>query len=166
MYENVNLTKIYDTDEFPLGAIHDDSKGNVYEFVKYSQGSNAVAGTQGSLIYLCASGTTTVPTPTVSKDRASVTTIISTYGMARGVLMAALTDGKYGWIKKKGLTEYATPTDNSVGIGEQITSADANGQVKGVASGTAATPFLGVALKTDGGSGNSLAAGGILLNIP
>lgn len=164
--DNVILTEIYDTDEIGLGARHVENNGkDEFEFVKYSQGSNAVVGTQGSLVYLCASGSTTVPNPTVSKDRASATTIISSYGSAYGQLMAALTDGKYGWIQKRGLSRYACPTDNSVDPGDQITSADANGQVKGQAAGTAVTPFLGIGLKADG-TANEVAAGGIMWQIP
>jgi cytochrome c biogenesis protein ResB len=167
-YENVDLTKIYDDDSaFPLGARHsDESNGKEYEFVKYSQGSGAVAGTQGSGVYYCVSGTTAVPGYTVTKDHDSTTSIITFYNMFAGQLQAALTDGKYGWIQKKGFSNYACPTNNSLGIGEQVSPADADGQVLGVAAGTAVTPYLGMAWATDGGSGNSVAAGGILWQIP
>ena len=168
-YLDADLTKIYDAndDSFPLGAIVKNKAGNkTYQFVEYSQGSNAVVGVAGSLVYWLFSGTSTAKPYTVSKDRASTTTLISSYGGACGQLMAALTDGKRGFIQKGGLSDLACPTDNTVGVGEQIGAADVNGQVKGVPAGTAITPFLGRGAKTDGGSGNSVAAGGILWEIP
>ena len=168
-YLDADLTKIYpaNDDSFPLGAIVKNKAGNkTYQFVEYSQGSHAVAGTAGALIYLVLAGTSTPKPYTVSKDRVSITTLITTYAMAYGQLMAALTDGTRGFIQKGGLSDLACPTDNTVGVGEQIGAADVNGQVKGVAAGIAITPFLGRGVKTDGGSGNSVAAGGILWEIP
>lgn len=163
----MNLTKIYDTEEFPLGAIHDDSKGNVYEFVKYHQGDGAVTATAGHIGYLASSGTTTVATPTVTEDHDTTTAIDSQYMNAYGAFCSALSNGKFGWIQKKGLSAIAALTNTTVAVAEQIQPADADGTIAGISVNTAAAPCIGYCILTAGDAGGtSIAAGGILWNFP
>lgn len=119
-YENVELKRIYNDPEFPLGAIHEEG-GDAFQFVKYHSGDGPVDATPGYLAYLCGpSGTEQPPAYTVTGDHDATTKVDTLYSLATGIFMSALTNGKYGWIQKRGLNRIAMLSDGSIGYGYPV----------------------------------------------
>jgi hypothetical protein len=165
LYENVDISRIYTSPDFPLGAKYrNESNGKEYEFVKYNQGDGGVTPTVGQLAYLCGSGGTIVTHPVVTADVNSTELVVSTYGTAYGVFCSVLTDGNYGWIQKKGLSDEIGLTDGNVTSGTYLTPHTTEGAFVSVAAGTAKTPFIGYALRAD--SGTAMPVGGVYWDFP
>ena len=154
-YINADLTKIYDSADYPLGAkcIAD---GNEYRFVAYNDGDGDVAGVAGQLVYYAYSGTTTVGAFTVTMDYDTATVIKTYIQAAAGFLQAALTNGKYGWIQTKGINKIAMLTNNNVAAGEAIIPAAADGTVDGVAAAAVTTREIGFAMADDSGTAQAV----------
>lgn len=163
MLTNVDLTKIYTTQEFNLGEVYRVGDGQKeYRFVYYDAGDGSVTAAAGRLAYLCVSGTTTVPAWSVTMDHDSATTVATTYSNGIGIFMAALTDGTYGWIQTKGFSDNALLTDGSVAAGGALVAADADGTITSQAVTAVAARTFGQALADD--SSTSLAAANAVLN--
>ena len=158
-------TRIDTTAEYGLGIIAPGGGlPDQYQYVGYHYGDGSVTATKGHIGYFCASGTESVNPFTVTEDHDATTKVNTSYALAAGEFMSALTNGTFGWIKKKGLNENIGLSDDSVDDGEQITPADADGSVKGVAAGTACSPVIGYGLVADGGTAPPV--GSILWNFP
>jgi len=166
MYTNPDLTKIYTTADFPLGAKY-SANDKAYRFVKYNDGSHTVTGVAGYLAYMCYSGTTTVPNWTVTCDYTSATDVISNYNCGVGFLCAALTDGTYGWIQTAGYNEVAGLTTGNVAAGETIVASGANGTIDGIAAGANHTGrTLGFALADDATTSQAVGTMVITIDTP
>jgi hypothetical protein len=128
-YENVDLTRIYNNPDFPLGAIHEEG-GDAFEFVKYHSGDDPVNATPGYLAYYCeASGTEQPPLYTVTGDYNATTKVDTTYLLAAGMFMSILTNGKYGWIQKRGFNRIAMLSDASIQPGIPVRPFDGLGSI-------------------------------------
>ena len=153
------VTRIYaDAKMFYLGQLVEDQMGNVFEFVKFNAGDGAVTGTAGHITVGLDSA---YPDGEVTADVNSAT-IAAILQDPRGILMAALTDGSYGFVQKKGRNLIAMLSDQNVAQGNRLTAdAAITGAVKPKAANTAAD--LGVALEADVVS--VLAVGSVLLDM-
>lgn len=146
-YENVELTRVYDNPDFPLGAIHEDG-GDVFEFVKYHSGDNPLETNVGYLSYYCSSGTEAVPEHTVTSDHDAATKIKANYAHVAGMFMAYVTNGKYGWIQKKGWNRSIMVTDGSITAGCVVTACDSDAQIR-IMVNTDVLPIVGYAFADD-----------------
>ena len=153
------VTRIYaDAKMFYLGQLVEDQMGNVFEFVKYNAGDGAVTGTAGHITVGLDSA---YPDGEVTADVNSAT-IAAILQDARGILMAALTDGSYGFIQKEGRNRIAMLSDGSVAQGELLmVHATTTGCVD--THDAAAKTVVGIALEAD--SGTALAVGTVRLTM-
>ena len=156
-YNNANLTKIYDNADFPLGAEvqYGDKK---YQFVKYNAGDEPQVGVAGYV----AIGLDSAYSPHEVTCDWNSSTINAVLERPKGILMAALTDGKYGWIQKTGLNDVAmlSPEEDIAQDEELMVHATTNG---GVDKHTGDPIIIGVALEND--SGTALAIGTVELKM-
>ena len=156
---NAEVTKIYsDANMFNLGQQVEDAMGNTFEFVKYNAGDGAADGVAGL-------GTvgldSAYPDGEVTADVNSATIPAITQDV-RGILMAALTDGDYGFVQKTGRNRIAMLSDGTVAQGNRLTiHTTTTGAVKPKAAATAAD--IGVALEAD--AATVLAVGSVRLTI-
>jgi len=147
-YINADLTKIYDSADYPLGAKR-VVDGCEDRFIAFNDGDGNVAGVAGQLVYYAYSGTTTVGPFTVTMDYDTATVIKTYIQCAAGFLQAALTNGKYGWIQTKGINRIAMLTTGNVAAGEVLIPTAANGSVDGVAAAAVTTRDIGFAMADD-----------------
>lgn len=161
MYTNVDITRIDTTPQFPLGAKY-TSGSNAYRYVYYHAGDGSVTATAGGAAYYIVSGSTTVPSWSVTMDYDSATAVVASVNRVVGFFCSALTNGTYGWIQTAGISDNAVTTDGNVDAGETIVAYAGNGVVTGIAAGSNLTGRpLGVALAAD--VSTTLAAGGMLI---
>ena len=163
---NADLTKIYSTDTekaaFNLGAEVEDESGNIYAFIKFNDGDGDADGVAGYLVvgldssYPAYEGTTDMDSSTIPALR----------NRPLGILMAALTDGDYGFVQKSGLNKKAMLTDGGVTQGQVLYAhASTTGAVDSAADPqNAAQTVIGVALEAD--TSTALAIGEVMLTIP
>ncbi len=163
LYENVDLTRVYDdNNQFPVGAIHREN-GAEFEFVKYHHGDGPVNATAGHVGYYCSSGTETVGDFTVTEDHDADTTVNTAYTQVAGMFMSALTEDKCGWIQKKGYNRVAMLTDTNVTDKGIVCAADADGTIRPMVN-TDVGSHLGLSMVAD--SAAVAAIGSIKLCIP
>lgn len=96
------------------------ANGKIYKYIQYEAGTGSVAGTAGAVVVY--NGVTGHEDNKVTKD-------YSDGSVVAGVLVAAMTDGQYGWMQIKGFCT----------LGIAFTSAPVDGQPikKGTADGAA-----------------------------
>ena len=114
--QNADLDRIYDSQDFDLGAIYMDNQGRKFRFCKYNQGDHSVAAVAGRLGIGLDSA---YPDWEVTMDYASGT-ITAIGNDQKGFFQAALTDEKYGWLQVTGKNKKAGLTDGSVAQGELL----------------------------------------------
>ena len=156
---NAEITKIYtDADMFNLGQLVEDPMGNTFEFVLYNAGDGAAIATAG---HIAVGLDSAYPDGEVTCDVNSAT-IAAINRDVRGIVMAALTDGSYGFVQKTGRNRIAMLSDGTVAQGNRLTvHATTTGGVKPLALAT--DPDIGVALEAN--SGTALAVGNVRLTI-
>lgn len=163
-FENVNLTKIYDTDEFPVGAQHEETGGvDLFEFVKYHHGDGPVNATAGHVGYYCSSGSEIVGHYTVTEDHDADTTVNTAITQVAGMFMSALTENKFGWIQKKGFNRVAMLTDTNVVDKGIVCASDADGTIRPMVN-TDVGAQLGLSFVDDAAAVATI--GSIKLSIP
>lgn len=161
MLTNVDLTRIDTIAQFPVGDVYEGSLGRKYRYVEYNDGDGNVAGVAGYLAYLCTG--TGVGKWTVTCDYDSAT-IATARNQGVGFLMAALTNGKFGWMQISGPNDMPMLTETNVAAGHTLVAHAANGTVIGIAAGSNHTGFplaIAVAADTDA----ALAAGNAYITI-
>lgn len=140
-----------------------------YEYVYFHLGDGTVSGVKGQLVYYCISGTETVPSPySVTMDVDTATKVVTNYNLGAGFLCSTPTaTGDGVWIQKRGLSDTAVLTDQSVDIGDTIVATSGtNGCISGIAGGANHTSrSLGFATVADA-STTAIAAGGIMIEMP
>jgi len=142
-YMNVDLDKIYTSQDFPLGARYADNDGRVFRFVKYNDGDGEVVGVAGQLVIGLDSA---YPDGEVTMDYSSAT-IKAIANDARGFLQAALTDGAYGWVQTWGRNRKAALTGTGIDAqGEQVMK---HATTDGAIDTWTAGEVLGTALEVD-----------------
>lgn len=116
MYGNWDRTKIYTSQEFPLGAKVPDQQGRVFKFVKYNDGDGDVDGVAGQLVIGLDSA---YPQEECTMDYDS-STVTRVAAKPVGFLQAALTHGTFGWVQTWGKNKIAALTDGDVAQGERL----------------------------------------------
>jgi len=147
------LDKIYtDLNEFQLGAEAEDLQGNEYVFVEYE--ALSAAATEGMLGVGLDSSYRRYVTSADSTDSEAIR------NDPKGQYQAALTDGTFGWMQKKGYNRKAIPTDGTVQKDRQIMVSNAT---RGVATILATNNKpCGSAIEND--VSTSIAAGRVYLD--
>lgn len=159
IYRNIDRTLIYQSDEFPLGALGTDQDGNLYRFIKYNDGDGAPGSTTAGylLVYLDTGFDRWEAT-----DDLNSSTIKAVLQAPAGFVQAALTDGEYGWAQISGYNKVAMLTDEGISQGEQLMAhATTTGAVD--SHDAAAKAVVGVALEAD--TVAALSAGQALITI-
>lgn len=165
MAQNMDLERIYDDPEFMPGSIEFDEHGNEFMFVKYNSGAGSVTGAAGRIVYRVTTGTTgAVPGEvTMDYDSNAAATAITAPNACAGMLMAALTDGKYGFVQRTGKNKKAMLTDGSVTAKCRLSISTTDGAVKILADAAPPLEQIGIAIADD--SSTTLAAGAAVLDI-
>lgn len=115
-YGNFIRDKIYSSQEYPLGAIHDDECGHKFKFVKYYAGTDTINGVAGQLAIALDSA---YPEHSVTMDYSGAgLTVIGS--KPEGFLQAALTDLTYGWLQVEGPNLESMLTDNGVAQNDRL----------------------------------------------
>jgi hypothetical protein len=86
--------------EFKAGTIGMDSDGKMYKYLQYDTGAGSVAGAAGNVAYYY----------TLDGYKLNVATsdLSDSIELGAGVLMAAMTDGEYGWFQIRGAATLTT----------------------------------------------------------
>jgi hypothetical protein len=164
---NEDLTKIYTTREFPLGAIMEKDNGEKeYRFVKYNSGAGAVVAVAGQIGYMVAPATTGAERyeTTMDYSSAAAASAITVPVAAAGFYQAALTDGSYGWVQTKGRSRLAALTDGNVTRNSQLCIENVDGRIINKPAGAPDLPTVAVALADD--VATALGAGYAQIDIP
>lgn len=141
---NVDLDKVYDDMDFPLGAECQDEQGREFVFCKYNAGDGADTVVAG---YLAVELDSAYPACEVTCDLNSGT-IKAILNRPVGYAQAVFTDGKYGWFQKRGRSRQTVTTDKGVTQGDLLMPhATYAGTVD--THDAAAKESCGVALETD-----------------
>lgn len=101
MIFNQGLTEVSTAAKGPLGAIRWEPSAsgyNAYKYVRYSDGSGAVAGVAGDAVVYEAYATALVTGDITDGEYGAVKLV------GAGILMADMADGEYGWVQVKGLS--------------------------------------------------------------
>jgi hypothetical protein len=141
---------------FRPGQIYFDESGNPHVFIKYDQGSGAVAGTAG--LFVCQQDNT-YSAWDVTADLDDADALVD---LPVGQLRATLANDEYGFAQCKGLNRVAITTDgsiarNSIGV---LTTGD--GTIQAWATGQRIP--CGTARADD--SSTTLAIGAFFINCP
>lgn len=155
--QNADIGRAYAKVEFDLGALYQDSLGNLYRYVLYNEGDGAVAGVAGQLVVGLDSA---FPLYEVTMDYDS-STIPALANRPIGFLQAALTDVQFGFVQTRGKNRIAALTDNGVSQGDDLMKhATTDG---GLDTHTGDPAILGTALEDD--TGTVLAIGEVDIKI-
>ena len=158
-FHNVDLDRVYDKADFPLGAETEDSAGNEFVFCKYNEGDGGDTVVAG---YLAVGLDSAYPAYEVTCDLDS-STIPALRGVPVGYAQAAFTDGKYGWFQKRGRNLKAILTDGGVTQGQLLMAhASTAGAVD--SHDASAIASCGVALEDD--SSTELGIGKVFIDCP
>jgi hypothetical protein len=128
------------TQQFPLGALCMDQKGNIYRYVINNLSDN-VAIADGTCVY----GTTTwgSVSPDFTGGNGITTNVV-------GVGIVAIAAGSYGWIQVSGYHD-AVKTDGAVAAADFLVGHSVNGEADTMADGEEEQVF-GQALAADTGT--------------
>lgn len=151
-YGNIDRTRIYTRQVFPLGAKVEDQLGRVYKFIKYNDGDGDVVGVAGQLVVGLDSA---FPFEECTMDYSS-STVPAIAAKPVGALQAALTNGTFGWVQTWGPNRIAALTDGGVAQGERLMKHATTDGGLDTHDDTAAI-VVGIALEAD--TGTALAAG-------
>jgi hypothetical protein len=153
------ISRAYSSGEaqkFRLGQLYYDETGCPHVFVKYDQGSGAVAGTAGLFVCQQDNGFQRF---VVTCDFDDADVIVN---LPSGQLRATLAHNEYGFAQCKGLNKIAVTTDGTATQGGVLIPTTGDGTLALWASGQRIP--AGVALVVD--SGTTLAIGGMFINCP
>ena len=149
------VTAVRTSTEGPLYALgqYREEDGLGYRYVKYDNGTANITMAAGYLLYVKAAGTSEW---TVTHDVSDTTT-----NMVRGVAIAVIADGGYGWMQTKGYNA-AVETD----AGDDFAAGDAliahateDGEADRTAKGTApVSRVVGWATAADDDTADTVAA--------
>ena len=168
--KNQDLEKIYtyassELVDFQLGEVVEVDQRK-YRFVKYNSGAGDIDAVAGQVGYYVSDGTTgKVPYEcTMDADSAAAGTAITCLKAIAGFFMAALTDGKYGWVQITGRNKIAALTDTNVAVNSRIMIDEStDGQIMPFADAAPPLQVIGVALAADATA--VLAAGAMLITL-
>lgn len=111
------LTDTSTTDKEGIGAIRFEG-AKVYKWVKYNQGTGAVAAVAGNVVYYHGDDSYTLTEADVTSD------LSDSANIGAGVLQAVIAHGSYGWIQIKGIATI-TPALTAGADGNALTAAGA-----------------------------------------
>jgi hypothetical protein len=150
VYESADtVTTVYDYAIVPVGTLRQASDGQMYRFIRFSDGTANNAGSAGQLVYWTATSTFNgVVTNDVSDSHIN---------RVAGVLTAAMTDGQLGWIQLTGLCTVNTNGDDDIAAGDAIIGSSTDGACNSVAADTAPTnKVVGFAVAADVDAANTV----------
>lgn len=158
-YINVDLDRIYASQEFPLGCKTEaDPLGRVYRFGRYYAGTDTVVGVAGQLA-IGLDSAYPEGSATMDYSGAGLTQLAN---KPYGFLQAAFTDLTYGWYQIEGPNRLAMLTDGGITQGQNLMKhATIDGAVD---SHTGDPKIIGTANEAD--TGTALAAGEAYISIP
>lgn len=143
------VTSVYDYAIVPVGTFRYATNGQLYRFIRFSDGTADAAGTAGQLVYW----TTATTFDGVVTNDVSDTKI----NRAAGVLTAEMTDGQLGWIQLTGLCVVNTNGDDDIAAGDAIIGSSTDGACNSTAANTAPTnKVVGFAAAADVDGANTV----------
>lgn len=88
----LDVSKVYDSEEFALGSLGAAPDGKIYQFVR----ANGALDVVGDVVGIDETGDASPVTVTTSAPAAG-------QGLPAGVVVTALADDEYGWVQRHGI---------------------------------------------------------------
>lgn len=126
-----SVDEVHDEEKDNLGDLRWEG-GKLYKYIKYNDGTGNLDGAAGDVVTYFDNGTAGAGygNNEVTKDFSD-----GTDSFPAGVLVAAMTDGQFGWIQLKGFDTLSTAIESS-NDATPVAAADSDVLVMGDADGT------------------------------